>query len=93
MKSWLKAQNSENEDQGIWSHHLMGNKWGNSVILYFGGSKITAYGDCSHGIKRRLLLGRRVMANSDSIFKSRYYFANKGLSSQGYGFSNGRVWM
>ena len=71
----------------------MGNRWGNSVILYFGGSKITAYGDCSHEIKRRLLLGRKVMANSDSIFKSRYYFANKGLSSQGYGFSNGRVWM
>ena len=59
----------------------------------FLGSKITADGDCSHEIKRRLLLGRRVMANSDSIFKSRYYFANKGPSSPSYGFSSGHVWM
>ena len=49
----------------------MGNS-GNSVRLYFGGgSKITADGDCSHEIKRRLLLGRKVMTNLDSIFKSR----------------------
>ena len=41
------------------------------VRLYFGGSKITAYGDCSHEIKRRLLLGRKVVTNLDSIFKSR----------------------
>ena len=59
----------------------------------FGGSKITADGDCSHEIKRRLLLGRKVMTNLDSIFKSRHYFANKCLSSQGYGFSSGHVWM
>ena len=51
-----------------------------------GGSKITADGDCSHGIKRRLLLGRKVMTNLDSILKSRHYFVNKGLCSQGYGF-------
>ena len=59
----------------------------------FGSSKITADGDCSHEIKRRLLLGRKVMTNLDSIFKSRHYFANKGPSSQGYGFSCGHVWM
>ena len=59
----------------------------------FGGSKITADGDCSHEIKRRLLLGRNVMTNLDSILKSRHYFANKGLSSQGYGFSSSHVWM
>ena len=60
----------------------------------FGGSKITADGDCSHEIKRRLLLGRKVMTNLDSIFKKqRHYFANKGQSSQGYGFSSGHVWM
>ena len=59
----------------------------------FGGSKITADGDCSHEIKRRLFLGRKVMTNLDSIFKSRDYFANKGPSSQGYGFSSGHVWM
>ena len=49
----------------------MGNRWGNSGRLYFGGSKITIDGDCSHEIKRRLLLGRKVMANLNSIFKSR----------------------
>ena len=52
----------------------MGNRWensGKSVRLYFGGSKITADGDCSHEIKRRLLLGRKVMTNLDSILKSR----------------------
>ena len=59
-----------------------------------GGSKITADGDCSHEIKRRLLLGRKVMTNLDSILKSRdINFANKGPSSQGYGFSSGHVWI
>ena len=53
----------------------------------FWGSKITADGDCSHEIKRHLHLGRKVMT------KQRHYFANKGPSSQGYGFSSGRVWM
>ena len=60
----------------------------------FGSSKITADGDCSHEIQRRLLLGRKVMTNLHSIFKKqRHYFANKGPSSQGYGFSCGHVWM
>ena len=59
----------------------------------FLGSKITAYGDCSHEIKRHLFLGRKVMTNLDSILKSRHYFANKGPSGQGYGFSSGFVWM
>ena len=56
-----------------------------------GGSKITADGDCSREIKRHLLHGRTVMTNLDSIFKSRHYFANKGPSSQGYGFSSSHV--
>ena len=59
----------------------------------FLGSKITADGDCSHEIKRRLLLGRKVMTKLDSILKSRHYFSNKGPSSQGYGFSSSHVWM
>ena len=59
----------------------------------FLGSKVTADGDCSHEIKRRLLLGRKVMTNLDSIQKQRHYFANKGPSSQGYGFSCGHLWM
>ena len=58
----------------------------------FLGSKITADGDCSHEIKRHLLLGRKVMSNLDSILKSRD-IANKGPSSQGYGFSSSHVWM
>ena len=58
-----------------------------------GGSNITAEGDCSHEIKRCLLLGRKVMTNLDNIQKQRHYFANKGPFSQGYGFSNSHVWM
>ena len=61
--------------------------------LLFLGSKITADGDCRHEIKRRLLLGREVMNNLDSILKSRHYFVNRGTSSQGYGFSNSHVWI
>ena len=57
-----------------------------------GGSKITADGDCSHEIKRHLLLGRKVMTNLD-IKKQRHCFANKGPSSQSYSFSSGHVWM
>ena len=61
----------------------------------FLGSKITADGEnhCSHEIKRHLLLGRKVMTSLDGILKSRHYFANKGPSSQGYGFSSGHIWM
>ena len=58
----------------------------------FLGSTITVDGDCSHEIKRHLLLRRRAMTNLDSILK-RHYFANKGPSSQGYGFSSSHVWM
>ena len=73
-KSWLKAQHLENEDHGIWSHHFMGNRWGNSGNsdrFYFWGSKITADGDCSHEIKRCSLLGGKVMTNLGRILKSR----------------------
>ena len=58
-----------------------------------GGSKITADGDFSHEIKRRLLLGRKIMTNLDSILKSKDILANKGPSSQSYGFCSGHVWM
>ena len=58
----------------------------------FLGSKITADGDCSHEIKRHLLLGRKVMTNLDSILKSRD-ITNKGPSNQSYGFSSSHVWM
>ena len=58
-----------------------------------GGSRITADRDCSHEIKRHLLLGRKVMTNLKSILKNSHYFANKGPSSQGYGFSSGHIWI
>ena len=63
------------EDHGIWSHHFMANRWGNnenSERFYFGrGSKITADGDCSHKIKRCLLLGKKAMTNLDIVLESR----------------------
>ena len=61
--------------------------------LILGDSKITADGNCSHEIKRCSLLERKFMTNLDSILKSRHSFANKGPSSQSYGFSNSHVWM
>ena len=61
--------------------------------LIFLGSKIPADGDCSHEIKRRLLLGRKIMTNLDSILKSRHHLVNKGPSSQGCGFSSSHVRM
>ena len=69
----------------------MGNS-GNNDRVYFLGSKITADGNCSHEIKRCLLLGRKAMTNLDSILKSRD-ITDKGLSSQSYGFSSNHVWM
>ena len=64
------------------------------VDFFWGGSKITADGDFSHGIKRRLLLGRKVMPNLNSILKSRdITLPTKVHLSQGYGFSSGHVWM
>ena len=61
----------------------------------FLGFKIIANGDCSHEIKRCLFLGRKAKTNLDSILKSRDrgQFANKGPSSQSYGFSSSHVWI
>ena len=61
-----KIQHSENENHGIQSHHFMGNRWGTVETVadfLFRGSKVTADGDCSHEIRRHLLLGRKVMTN------------------------------
>ena len=73
-KSWLKAQHSENEVHGIWPHHFMeidGETVETVSDFILGVYKITADGDYSHEIKRRLLLRRKVMTNLDSILKSR----------------------
>ena len=68
------TQHSENDDHGIWSYHFMqidGETMERVTDFIFGGSKITADGDCSHEIKRHLLIGRKVMTNLDSVLKSR----------------------
>ena len=59
----------------------------------FLGSKITADGDCSHEIKRRTPWKENYDQPKQHIKKQRHYFANKGLSSQDYGFSSGPAWM
>ena len=65
-----------------------------TVTDFFLDSKISADGNSSHEIKRHLLLGRKGMINLDSILeKQRYYFTDKGLCSQSYGFSSSHVWM
>ena len=74
MKSWLKTKHSKTEDHGIHPHHFMTDKWVTmETVKYFIflGSKITADGDCSHEIKGHLLLGRKALANLDSVLKSR----------------------
>ena len=108
LKSLLMKVKEENETVGlrlniqktkimasspITSWEIDGERVETVSDFIFGGSKITADGDCNHEIKRHLLLGRKVMTNLDSIFKSRHYFANQDPSSQGYGFSTGHVWM
>ena len=80
-KAGLKLNIQKNKDHGIQSHHFMANRWGNngnSERIYFLVYKITADGDCSHEIKRRLLLGRKTMTNLDSLLKT---FQQKYLES------------
>ena len=81
----------------MWSHHFMANRCGNNETvtdLILRGSKITADGDCSHEIKRCLLLGRKAMTNLDSILKSRdITLLTKVCLWQSYGFSSSHVWM
>ena len=78
----------------ITSWQIPGERMATVADFIFWGSKITADGDCSHEIKRHLLLGRKAMTNlGQNITKQRHYFADKGLSSQGYGFSSGHLWM
>ena len=108
LKSFLMKVKEESEKAGlklniqktkimasspITSWQIDGETMERGTDFIFGGSKITADGDCSHEIKRHLLLGRKVMTNPDNILKQRHYFTNKGLSSQGYGCSSGHVWM
>ena len=76
----------------ITSWQIDGKQWKQRLI--FLGSKVSTDGDCSHEIKRRLLLGRKAMTILDSLLKSRdIYLADKGPYSQGYGFSSSHVQM
>ena len=77
----------------ITSWHIDGETTATVTDFIFLGSKITADGDCSHEMKRCLLLERKAMTNLDSILKSRHYLADKGPSSQRYGFSSSHVSM
>ena len=80
-KAGLKFNTQKNKDHGIQFHHVMANRWVKSETVtdfIFLGSKITVDGDCSHEIKRCLLLGRKAMTNLDCMLKSRPHFANKG---------------
>ena len=105
LKSLLRKVKEENEKVGlklniqktkimvsgpITSWQIDGETVETVSDFIFLGSKITADGDCSHEIKRRFLLGRKVRQH---IKKQRHYFVNKGPSSQGYGFSGSHVWM
>ena len=100
LKSFLMKVKEESEKVGVKLNirktKIMANRWGNWkqwLTLFFWAPKSQQLVICSHEIKKCLLLGRKVMTNLDSILKSRHYFGNKGLSSQGYGFSSGHVWM
>ena len=77
----------------ITSWQTDGESMGAATDLLFLGSKINTDGDCSHEVRRRLLLGRKAMANPDSVLKTRHHFADKGLYSQSYRFSSSHVWM
>ena len=76
----------------ITSWQIDGEKVKRVTDFIFLGSKITADGDCSHELKRHLLHGRKALTNL-AIKKKRHYFADKGPSSQSYGFSSNHVWM
>ena len=90
----LNIQKTKIMASGPITSREIGKQWKQCSDFIFGGSKITADGDRSHEIKRRLLLGRKVMNNLDIIFHGqRHYFANKGPSSQSCAFSSSHVWM
>ena len=108
LKSLLMKVKEENEKAGlklsiqkmkiissgpITSWEIDGETMETVTDFIFLGSKISADGECSHEIKKGLLLGRKAMANLESMLKSRHYFADKGPYSQSYGFSSSHVWV
>ena len=95
--SWKVLNNQKTKIMAygsITSRQIDGETMETGKDFIFLGSKITVDGDCSHEIKRHLLLGRKVMINLDNVIKKqRHYFANKGPSSQSSSFSSSHVWM
>ena len=92
LKGWVKTQHSKNKDHGICQ--IDRETMETVTDFLFLGSKINADGDCSHEIKRCLLLGRKAMEKPrQHIKKQRHYFTNKGLYSQSCDFSSSHVWM
>ena len=107
LKSLLMKVNEESEKAGLKLNikktyrlrHLVASLHGqidgekNETVtnFIFLGSKITTDGDCSHEIKRRLLLGRKAVTSLDSVLKNRHHFADKGPYNQSYGFSSSHV--
>ena len=91
----LNIQKTKNmASRPITSWQIDGEKVESVTDFIFLGSKIIVDGDCSHEIKRRLVLGKKLRTNLDSIVKNqRHCFANKALSSQSYDFSSSHVWM
>ena len=77
----------------ITSWKIDGETVGTVADFIFQGSKVTADGDCSHEIKRCLLLGRKAIINLDGVLKPSCHFADKGPYSQNFGFSSHHVWM
>ena len=95
-KSCLEIQHLKNKDHGIWTSHFMANsrgRSGNSNRFSFLGLQNHWVGNCIHGIKKHLLLGKKAMKNLDSILKSRDITLPIGLNSQRYGFSSSHVWI
>ena len=77
----------------ITSWQVKGGKVEVVIDFLFLGFKITVDGDCSHEIKRWLLIGRKAMTNLDCVEKQRHYSADKGLYNQGYGYPRAHVWL
>ena len=85
----------KHQDRGVRPHYFMANRGGQVEAVtgfLFLGWKITADGDCSHEIRRQMLLGTKATTNLDSVLKSRE-ITDKGLYSQGYGLPSGHVWL
>ena len=94
-KSWPKAQHPENEDHGIWSHHFMGNRWGNSgnsVRLFWGVPKSLQMVIAAMKLKTLAPWKKNYDQPRQHIKQQRHYFTNKGPSSQSY-FSSSHVSM